>query len=186
MAHKIAIIGPESSGKSVLAQQLAVHFNEPLVKEYAREHLEKNGTFYEKVDLDFFAKKQRLQAEFDNYRKQIEKENAALNNANQFLFCDTNTLSIKVWSLYKYGTCSHYLQTQTENSIYDKSLLLYPDLPYQDDPLREDQPLKNRLELFDLFEQELKKANATYSIIKGLEKDRLDNAIKSLQSLFSF
>jgi len=174
MAHKIAIIGPESSGKSVLAQQLAVHFNEPLVKEYAREHLEKNGTFYEKVDLDFFAK------------KQIEKENAALNNANQFLFCDTNTLSIKVWSLYKYGTCSHYLQTQTENSIYDKSLLLYPDLPYQDDPLREDQPLKNRLELFDLFEQELKKANATYSIIKGLEKDRLDNAIKSLQSLFSF
>jgi len=43
---KIVIIGPESTGKSTLCEQLAAHYNTVWVREYAREYLEKNGTDY--------------------------------------------------------------------------------------------------------------------------------------------
>ena len=37
--YRIAITGPESTGKSTLTEQLANHFNTLWVKEYAREYL---------------------------------------------------------------------------------------------------------------------------------------------------
>ena len=43
---KIVVIGPESTGKSFLCEQLARHYNTVWVKEYAREYLLKNGTDY--------------------------------------------------------------------------------------------------------------------------------------------
>ena len=46
MVKKIVIIGPESTGKSTLCEQLAVHYKTEWVREYAREYLLKNGTDY--------------------------------------------------------------------------------------------------------------------------------------------
>ena len=37
--RRILILGPESTGKSTLASDLAVHFDEPWVPEFAREYL---------------------------------------------------------------------------------------------------------------------------------------------------
>ena len=48
---KIVIIGPESTGKSTLCEQLAQHYNTSWVREYAREYLEQNGTDYGFEDL---------------------------------------------------------------------------------------------------------------------------------------
>ena len=46
MLKKVVILGPESTGKSTLCEQLATHYNTIWVKEYAREYLLKNGTNY--------------------------------------------------------------------------------------------------------------------------------------------
>ena len=40
---RIAITGPESTGKSMLTAQLAKHYKAVMVAEYAREYLEKLG-----------------------------------------------------------------------------------------------------------------------------------------------
>lgn len=169
---KIAIIGPESSGKSTLTKQLATKYCGRYVEEFARQYLEESNGKYVKNDLDYFAKKQ-LELEF-------------LLNEEKLIFCDTTPLSIRVWSLYKYGDCSSKIDNIIDQSSYDFQLLLKPDLPYEEDPLREDSPLKNRIELFHLFESELIKTNQSYSIIEGRNSLRLNNAVKTLNSKISF
>ena len=47
----ITIVGPESSGKSTLARQLATAFGCPWVREYARAYLEGRGGNYDETDL---------------------------------------------------------------------------------------------------------------------------------------
>ena len=55
---KIVVIGPESTGKSTLSQQLAEHYKTAWIPEYAREYLLKNGTEYSFDDLYKIAKGQ--------------------------------------------------------------------------------------------------------------------------------
>lgn len=171
-AKKIAIVGPESTGKSTLAKQLANYFtNAEYTEEFARLHLERNGGKYDVTDLDSFATQQLL----------LEEKA----NSYSFLFCDTTPLSVKVWSLYRYGTASSKIDSLIEKSTYDLHLLLKPDIVYKEDPLREDAPLKNRKELFSLFEKELIKINADYYVVGGNGKLRLKNAIKVIHDKFS-
>ena len=54
--RRIAIVGPESTGKSLLSQQLAAHFRTVWVEEYAREFLNKLGREYQQADLIDIAK----------------------------------------------------------------------------------------------------------------------------------
>lgn len=48
---KIVVIGPESTGKSTLCEQLAAHFNTAWCPEYARAYLNENGKEYSYNDL---------------------------------------------------------------------------------------------------------------------------------------
>lgn len=161
---KFAIIGPESSGKTTLCKQLSKHYNCEWIPEFARVYLEKHPT-YSQNDLNFFLDQQILA------EKQI---------VSSPIFCDTDPISFKVWSIYKYGSVSEHIISGIKKETYTHRLLLAPDLPYEFDPLRENSPLKNRIELFELFKQELDFHNLSYSIIEGLEKNRLNNVIKSL------
>ena len=85
--YKIIVTGPECSGKTTLIKKLSQHFKISFAKEYAREYLEKNGLVYEQNDLLKIA------------QKQIEKE-------KKFNLLDTDLLTIKIWSEYKYGNCN--------------------------------------------------------------------------------
>ena len=51
MIKKVAAIGPESTGKSTLCEQLAKHFNTIWCSEYARTYLNENGVKYNYADL---------------------------------------------------------------------------------------------------------------------------------------
>ena len=54
----ITIVGPESSGKTTLARQLAADLGCPWVPEYAREYLDGLGRTYEEDDLQIIARGQ--------------------------------------------------------------------------------------------------------------------------------
>lgn len=56
--QKIVVLGPESTGKSTLCEQLAKHYNTINCPEYARQFLTENGVKYNYTDLLTIAKGQ--------------------------------------------------------------------------------------------------------------------------------
>jgi len=75
---KIAVIGPESTGKSTICKQLAAHYNTLWCPEYAREYLVKNGTAYTYEDLLEIAKGQ-LSLE-DGYIEEVRNMKYEISN----------------------------------------------------------------------------------------------------------
>lgn len=171
---KVAILGPESSGKTTLCKRLSEHFNEPWVEEFARDYLEQREGRYEEADLVFFAQQQQA----------LEKQKQKI--AKHFLFCDTNPLTIKIWGLYKYGRYDPAIKEIVNTSSYNLQLLLKADLPYEEDPLRENASIASRKELFDIHYKELKKRKLPFAVIEGSGEQRFFNALKALQENFSF
>ena len=172
MISRIGIIGPEASGKTELTKQLAEYYKEPWVPEFARAYLESNNGFYEKKELDYIAK------------KQLESEENRIKEASRFLFCDTTPLVVKVWSNYKYGSCSEEILQSVKQSNYALQLLLKPDIEYSNDPLRENPSIEDRNELFLIYKKELERSKANYAIVEGLRENRVKNAINILQQHF--
>jgi len=74
MLKKIVIIGPESTGKSTLCEQLAQHYDSTWCPEFAREYLLTNGMNYTYDDLLTIAKGQ-LALE-DEYAALVNRQSA--------------------------------------------------------------------------------------------------------------
>lgn len=166
---RIAIVGPECTGKSGLASYLADHFDTEWVPEYARGYIDNLIRPYEPEDLVTIA------------RGQLRLEQEWALTANDFLFCDTTLLVIKVWSEFKFGTCDPEIMQGLENSYYDLHLLTYVDIPWENDPQRE-HPDK-REELYQIYRNELTQMNVPFIEIRGERAQRRDTAIKALDKL---
>lgn len=171
MLYKIAITGPESTGKSTLTKHLAEHYNTVWVPEYAREYINKLDRTYNREDILSIAK------------NQLEMENKMVKNASRFLFCDTEPIVTKIWSEDKYNSCDPWILRKIEEHKYDLYLLCYIDLPWQQDPQREDP--HRREYLFELYLQELTQRNFPFYVISGSGKTRLKHAVKQIESFFT-
>jgi NadR type nicotinamide-nucleotide adenylyltransferase len=165
---RISITGPESSGKSILAEELAETLNTAFVPEFAREYLEKLDRPYYEPDLLKIA------------MQQCQAEDVAALSKPEYLICDTDMLVMKIWSEVKYGRVHPFILDQYRRRKYDLVLLMSPDLPWVDDPLRE-HPEK-RAELFEMYKSNLEESSLPFEIIKGHGKDRLNNALSALRS----
>ena len=165
---KIVLIGPESTGKTTLAKALAKHYDCNYVPEYARQYIHDLNRPYQKEDIVTIAK------------KQIELEETK-EKKEPFLFLDTDLIVCKIWSKFKYGECHPWILKQINQRTYHHYLLCNIDLPWQADSQRENP--NDRQELFSIYLKEMIKYKKSYSIIKGTENQRLQNAIKILESL---
>lgn len=168
MIRRIAITGPESTGKSILAAQLARYFQTVWVPEYAREYLEKLDRPYQEKDIVAIA------------RGQLASETVLLKMASEYLFCDTDLLVTKIWSEVKYDHCDPWILQSIESHRYDLHLLCDIDLPWQFDPLRE-HPDKRQY-LVDLYYNELTGRKFPFAVVRGLGDDRLACALKSIEN----
>jgi NadR type nicotinamide-nucleotide adenylyltransferase len=155
---KIAIVGPECTGKSDLAAFLASHYNTVWVPEYARSYLDNLVRPYEEHDLLTIA------------HGQIRLENEWSLTANRLLFCDTTVLVIKIWSEVKYGRCNPEIIRALNESNYDLHLLTYVDIPWEDDPQRE-HPDKREM-LYTLYHEQLTAMKVPFVEIKGQREER--------------
>ena len=166
---KIIFTGPESSGKTTLCKALSEHYNLPFTKEFAREYLTDLGKNYLQEDLLEIAK------------GQLENEQLITNN-QQISLHDTDLITLKIWSDYKYGNCNNWILEQIEKQKVENRfyLLCKPDLKWDYDPLRENPT--NRNELLEIYKQELENLGHKFLIIKG--EDRNEQAIESLSTNF--
>ncbi|MBC7525199.1 MAG: DUF4301 family protein [Flavobacterium sp.] len=170
---KIALFGPESTGKTSLAKQLASVFNTLWVPEFARNYLQEKWT----------DKKQICQFEdlLPIAIGQTKLENQGLQNANKFLFCDTTVLVTKIFSDINYKKCDPIIEKVARKHKYDLFFLTDVDVPWEKDDLR-DQP-ENREATLTLFETELIESKKPYLKLSGNADFRLNNAIKIVTDL---
>ncbi len=171
MLKRVAITGPESTGKSWLAKQLANHYHTVWVPEYAREYLEANGPEYVYDDIVFFA------------RKQKEREDSLANVATNLIFCDTEPVVTKIWSEVVFNKCDPWIEHEMANNPYDLYLLCYPDIRWEPDTLRENPD--NRMELFELYVKEMEANRLPYVVIRGVGKERLQHALDAVNRMLS-
>lgn len=165
---KIAIVGPESTGKSTITQQLAKHYNTLWVPEYARYYC---AALTEPCNL---------QDEINMYHGQVALEASILAIVEKnLIFCDTTFITVKIWSDEVFGETPQVVMDALPNYTYDLYLLMDIDLPWQEDPLR-DFPHK-RAHFMQIWHQELQSLNANYVIINGQE-ERMENAISAVES----
>ncbi len=168
MTRRICITGPEATGKSFLAEALSARFGCPWVPEYARDYLNKIDRPYRENDLE------------EILRGQLALENSTGSESDDFLFCDTGPEVIWVWSQYKYGRVSPFIERLTREHSYDLTLLLSTDLPWTPDPLRENPSECERHEIFKLFRCLLTRIGRKHVTINGQGNDRILNACKHL------
>ena len=164
-------MGPECTGKTRLAQLLATHYKTVCVAEYAREYCEKLKRKYTLDDIEFIA------------RKQLEIENELLKKANKIIFSDTELIISKIWAEDVFKTLPKWIAENLEQTKYNLYLLLSTDIPWQADSVRENGD--RREYFFDLYESEIKKLGAPYSVIAGAGEIRMDNCISCIEKFLN-
>ncbi|MFD2908913.1 DUF4301 family protein [Flavobacterium ardleyense] len=170
---KIAMYGPESTGKTTLSTQLATHYNDGWIPEFARDFLQ------EKWDKD-----KEICTEEDLIAiaiGQTKIENEAVLKANKFLFCDTNLLVTKVFSDIFYHRCDARLEEAAKEHEYDLIFLTYIDVPWEADDLR-DSP-DDREKTFKIFEKAIVKNGNPYIKIEGNKEVRFKKAVQVIDEL---
>jgi nicotinamide riboside kinase len=170
---KIALFGPESTGKTTLAKQLADYYETEWVPEFARDYLqikwEENKQICTEGDMMPIA------------YGQVALENEKLETAQKYLFCDTNLMVTKVFSEVYYGVCNPLLNEAALAHEYDLFFLTDIDVPWEKDDIR-DNPNK-RETVFSVFKQTLIDNKKPFITISGDRESRLVKATEIIDNL---
>lgn len=176
---KVVVIGPESTGKSTLCEQLARYYQTTWVPEYARSYLLQHGIKYTYDDLLTIARGQvALEESFIE-----ENAHSPLTTHHSLLFIDTDQYVMKVWCEYVFGKCHAWILEQISNRKYDLYLLCNVDLPWIKDELREYPDLAARQQLYDIYKSLLIGQPVPWLDISGNNDERLQKAIKAVNNL---
>ena len=170
MQH-IIVTGAESSGKSTLVAALQEALNCPFCSEYAREYLTDLQRPYDYADLLHIAE------------GQLAAQNKCINTESEspYRIFDTDLLTIKIWSEYKYHQTHTWVLDNikaSENEIY---LLLKPDIPWEFDILRENPD--NRSEIYAIYKKELMEYGKRFVEIGGSHEERLKKSLQIIRDL---
>jgi nicotinamide riboside kinase len=155
---KIAITGPESSGKSTLASWLSEEINGTYCEEFARSYLT-DKISYGQQDLVEITK------------GQLEIWSNA--DPKKHLIADTELIVIEIWSRWKYKNCDDFITSQIMKQDFDLYFLCKPDIPWIYDPLRESP--NEREELYKIYYDTLTNYELNFYILEGslLNRQRL-------------
>jgi NadR type nicotinamide-nucleotide adenylyltransferase len=185
MVKKIVAIGPESTGKSTLCEQLASHYQTLWCPEFAREYLSEHGMDYSYDDLLTIAKGQVLLEE--KYATLAEEKTGPINQVllegRGLLFVDTDMYVMKVWCEFVFGKCHPFILDQIAQRKYDLYLLCDVDLEWTPDKLREYPDLERRKELFEMYRKIMSQQPVRCVEINGNYQQRLEKGIGAVDSL---
>jgi HTH-type transcriptional repressor of NAD biosynthesis genes len=168
---RICIFGPESTGKSTLAKNLALHFQTQAVPEWARHMLNCKNNELVESDLILFA------------RGQCASEDALALQSSKVLFCDTDPLTTEIWSKWIFGRCEAAISELAERRTYDLYLVADVDVPWVADPQR--YLPEKRKEFFDYCTAELTRRKRSFIVIKGDWQQRFTKAENAVRRMLA-
>lgn len=166
---RVCVFGPESTGKTTLATDLAAHFGTVMVPEYARAYLEARGGEVALEDMEPIA------------RGQAALEDEFAQNANKLLVCDTDLLTTVIWSRVLFGECPPWILRQALERRYDLYLVTDVDVPWVEDSVRY---LRDERQSFlDKCTALLNEYQRPYLCVTGSRKERITQASEALDAL---
>jgi NadR type nicotinamide-nucleotide adenylyltransferase len=171
---RVVLIGPESTGKTWLARDLAAHYDVPWSPEYAREYVEAAERALGYVDVDAIGRGQKA------------GEDAALARAADarapLVVHDTDLVSTAVYSRHYYGDCPGWIEREGRARLADLYLLHHVDVAWVADGNQREQP-DRREELFALFRDTLAALGARTADVRGGWPERRREAVAGVDAL---
>ncbi len=168
-AKRVCVFGPESTGKSTLARELAARFRTVWVPEYARTHLEAQGGTIGPDDIPKIARGQRA------------AEDALARDANRLLVLDTDLLETTVWAEVLFGACPDWIREEAARRPSDLTLLMDVDVPWVADAVR--YLPEERKSFFERCRRALEEAGRRTVVLSGSWEQRLADAVAAVEPL---
>lgn len=168
---RIVLTGSESTGKTTLAAQLAAHYGVEFVPEFVREYAAQKGEPVVMSDHGAIA------------RGQMALENEYAARADKLLFQDADLLSTVAYYTHYSGGCPQWIQDEAKKRHPNLYLLAYIDTPWVADGIRDRGD--RREEMHQVFIDTLKRFDAPYADLSGLNEDRLQNAVRIVDALLA-
>lgn len=160
--RRICVTGPESTGKTTLAQRLAELAHCEWVPEASRLYAERKGSELDAIDVAPIA------------REHIRLVDAATERArargDALLVLDTDLLSTVIYARYYYRLVPDWIERVERARRADLYLLCDIDVPWIPDGIR-DRPA-NREEMFALFRDALVRRKAPFVLVHGTRDER--------------
>jgi NadR type nicotinamide-nucleotide adenylyltransferase len=169
---RVVVTGSESTGKTMLARDLADHFGVLWVPEQSRVYAGRVNRPLGADDVSPIAS------------AQIAAEDAALVEAqrrgDRLLFLDTDLLSTVVYARHYYRACPQWIEAETRARRGDLYLVAAIDLPWVPDGIR-DRPI-HREELNREFRGALAEFQMPSCAVHGFGAERLSMAIRCIDA----
>lgn len=170
---KVILVGPESTGKTVLADKLSAYYEGIYMPEYGREYVEnlkKQGKELQLCDFDYIA------MGYIELAQKIALENI-ISHDSKMLILDTDIMTTKIWSEIFFGESSYYVNALEEHYIQkgDLYLLMDIDVPWIDDGERFPEIIRKWH--FNRIKKELIDKKLNYKIITGNYEKRFEKAV---------
>jgi len=163
---KFVFTGPESSGKTTLAEWASKQFGIPLVQEMSRIFFENRSNQYNKDDVREIGLLQRWE------------EIYVAKNVNHII-CDTDILTVMIWQYEKYGLADEFFVQEWEKPNVDLYFHCTPDLPWEYDPLRENEHDRDRL--FAIYTSYLIQFKKAFVVLSGTLAERQATISSTMQ-----
>jgi NadR type nicotinamide-nucleotide adenylyltransferase len=175
-ALRVTLIGPECTGKTWLAGDLADHYGVTWSPEFAREYVLRHGQALGYQDVEPIGRGQRTGE--DAALARAAAKGAAL------VLHDTDLVSTMVYSRHYYGNCPPWIESDAGRRLADLYLLHHVDVEWVADGLQREQP-ERREELFVRFRATLQMLDAAVAEIEGSWEDRRSRAVSAIDRLLA-
>jgi HTH-type transcriptional regulator, transcriptional repressor of NAD biosynthesis genes len=160
---RIVVTGSESTGKTLLARQLAEHYDVPWIPEFARDYADTKGSELTAADVDPIG------------RGQVAREDAVLRSAQGLVILDTDLLSTMVYGQQYYQFVPDWIPGAVNERLADLYLLCDIDVPWVADAVRDAQ--HQRPSMHTAFITQLMQLGASHRLIRGTGPERLSRAL---------
>lgn len=165
---RVAILGGESTGKSVLAETLAARLGTVHAAEYGRELWMARDGDLAPDDLTAIV------------ARQSRREDELAFVAHRVLLCDTTPLTTLLYAQALFGVSPPALQASARRR-YDLVLLCAPDVPFVQDGTRRDAAFRQWQH--DWYLRELTARGIAYRLLSGAWDTRLATALDAVSAV---
>lgn len=167
---RVVVTGPECTGKTTLARQLAAYYNASWVAEYARTFVQQRQSPPTADDVEAIA------------TGQMRLEDEAVAAGPSLLILDTDLISTVVYARHYYGEVPGWIELEARRRRGDLYLLAGIDVPWAADGMQRDRPA-DRAGMQELFREALAERGATVRELQGNAPRRLSAAVEAIEAL---